>query len=306
MPNDPTQNHAGSPPRLIATLLPVAALVGSMIALGVGTSFAKHLFPIVGAAGTTALRVGFSALVLLAIWRPWRRPLGLRDAGAVVVYGAVLGAMNLLFYLSLCTIPLGIALAIEFVGPLGVALMSSRRILDFVWVGCAGLGLALLLPLGQAEAGLDPVGVVFALGAALCWALYIVFGQRVGHLHGGQAVALGMSVAALTVLPFGIAEAGWSLLDPSVLLFGLAVAILSSAVPYSLEMVALKRLPRQTFGVLLSLEPALSALAALAILGERLSLIQGLAVACIMAASVGNTVRAHRARTAVPTHPATA
>lgn len=208
----------------------------------------------------------------------------------MLAYGVALGGMNLLFYLSLRTLPLGIALAIEFVGPLGVALWASRRALDFAWIGLAALGLGLLLPLGQGATALDPTGVVCALGAAACWALYIIFGQQAGRLHGGQAVSLGMNIAALTVLPFGVAHASAALFSPSLVLVGLGVAILSSALPYSLEMVALQRLPKQVFGVLLSMEPAVGALAALVLLGEQLSAVEWIAVGCIVLASVGATL----------------
>ncbi|GJE41946.1 EamA family transporter [Methylobacterium soli] len=297
-----------SRPGSVPLLLLVGALVAGIVCLCVGTAFAKHLFPAIGAAGTTAYRVGFAALLLCAFWRPWRWPLSGRDAGTLALYGAVLGAMNLLFYLSLRTIPLGIAVAIEFTGPLAVALLASRRLADVLWIGLAALGLALLLLPRRLAAPaalqpLDPVGLACVLGAALCWALYIVFGQRAGRLHGGQAVSLGMAVAALVVLPVGVAQAGAALFDLRLMGLGLMVAILSSALPYSLEMVALKRLPRQTFGVLLSLEPAIAALAALAILGERLSLPEGLAIACIVAASAGSTLSAARARRA-PAAPA--
>ena len=164
--------------------------------------------------------------------------------------------------------------------------------IDFVWIAFAVLGLALLLPLRQAASGLDPVGVAYVLCASVFWALYIVFGARTRHLHGGQVVSLGMLVASLVVLPFGIARAGLALLSPMTLVFGLAVGIMTSAIPYSLEMVALQRLPRQTFGILMSLEPAAGALAALLILGERLSLVQWLAIGSIIVASVGTTATA--------------
>ncbi|WP_336489961.1 DMT family transporter [Methylobacterium nigriterrae] len=292
MPASPAPGPGGA-----ALILPVAALLGGIVSLCTGTAFAKQLFPAVGAAGTTSYRVGFAALLLCALWRPWRWRLGRGDVATLALYGGVLGAMNLLFYLSLRTIPLGIAVAIEFTGPLAVALSASRRAADVLWIGLAALGLVLLLVPGQGSAvsALDPTGLACVLGAALCWALYIVFGQRAGRLHGGQAVSLGMAVAALVVLPFGLAEAGAALLDPGSMLVGLGVAVLSSALPYSLEMVALKRLPRQTFGVLLSLEPAVAALAALAVLGERLTPGQGAAIACIVAASAGSTASAARA-----------
>ncbi len=271
------------------TVLSVAALVGGMISLQCGATFAKSLFPLVGAAGTSALRVGFSALILLAVWRPWRRSLPLREAGWIALYGTALGLMNLLFYLALARLPLGPAVAIEFVGPLAVALIASRRRSDFLWIGVAVLGLTLLLPIAATD-GLDPVGVLLDLGAAAAWALYILFGQRAGRIDGGQAVSLGMLTAALVVAPFGVAEAGPGLFAPGVLLGGFAVAVMSSALPYSLEMAALRRLDRKSFGVLMSLEPAVAACAGLLVLGERISLVQGVAIGLVIAASVGITV----------------
>ncbi|MBY4898596.1 DMT family transporter [Cupriavidus sp. AU9028] len=270
--------------------------MGSMASLCIGTSFAKSLFDAVGAQGTTALRVGFSALILLMVWRPWRWPLAGRDARAIALYGSALGMTNLLFYMSLRTVPLGLAIAIEFTGPLAVAIASSRRALDFVWIALAVAGLLLLLPLRADAASLDPVGMAYALAAGVGWALYIIFGQRAGNAHGGQATSLGLLMAALVVSPFGIAHAGTALFSPTLLLAGLAVGILSSAIPYSLEMVALKRLPRRTFGILLSMEPAMGALAGLVMLHESLSPTQWLAIGCIIAASVGCTATARAPR----------
>ncbi len=280
-------------------LFPVLAVLGSVTALSVGTSFAKQLFPLIGAQGTSALRVGFSALVLLMVFRPWRRTTSRADAGAIIRYGATLGVMNLLFYMALRTIPFGIAVAIEFCGPLAVAMWSSRRPIDWLWVGCALAGLLLLLPLGHAEA-LDPGGVLFALGAAVCWALYIIFGKRAGHLPAGHTVSLGLCVAALVVVPVGVAHAGMALLEPKILLFGLGVAIVSSAIPMSLEMAALKRLPKETFGILISMEPAVAALLAMGLLAEHLTPLQWAAIGCTVLASVGSTVTARRARSVAP------
>ena len=272
-----------------------AAILGSVTFLGVGTSWAKHaLFPLIGAQGTTALRVGFSAVLLLVLWHPWRRPLTRRDAMQIAVYGAALGAMNLCFYLALRTIPFGVAVAIEFAGPLAVALWSSRRPLDFIWVTLAVLGLGLLLPVRNGVGALDPVGVLFALTAAVFWATYIVFGKRVGHLPTRHTVPLGLTVAALVVAPIGIGHAGGALLAPDVLAVGAGVAVLSSAIPISLEMMALKRLPPQAFGVMISVEPAVSALLALVLLGESLSLIQWSAIGMIVMASMGSAVSAQR------------
>lgn len=274
-----------SPTSLAA--MPYLALLLGMVSLAVGTSYAKQLFPVVGAEGTSALRVGLSALVLVAIWRPWRFRLTPSDAGRVLLYGTVLGLMNLCFYMSLRTIPLGLAIAIEFSGPLVLALIHARRLIHFVWIACAVAGLGMLLPIWSGVHALDPVGVAFAAAAGVFWALYIIFGKRLSHMHAGQSVALGMSTAALIILPFGVASAGLNLLAPAVLMVGLCVALASSALPYSLEMIALRHIPKRTFGVLLSGEPAVGAVAGLVLLHEQLSGLQWLAIACIIVASVG-------------------
>ena len=277
-----------------ANALPLLAVLGSVTALGIGTSFAKQLFPQVGALGTTALRVGFSALLLLVLWRPWRWPLSRADAKSILRYGVALGFMNLLFYMSLRTIPFGLAVAIEFSGPLAVAMIYSHQRIDFLWLGLAAVGLGLLLPLGQGVASLDPQGVLYALAAAVSWGAYIVFGKRVGHLHAGHSVALGLSVAAITVVPFGVWDAGAALLNPHTLLFGLGVAAISSAVPISLEMMAMKRLPQGAFGIMTSMEPAVAALLGFFMLDEHLLALQWLAIVCIMLAAAGSSVTARR------------
>lgn len=277
-----------------ADALPILAVLGSVTALGIGTSFAKELFPLVGPLGTTALRVGFSALLLLALWRPWRWPLSRPDALSLLCYGVAMGMMNLLFYMSLRTIPFGIAVAIEFSGPLTVALLSSRKQIDFVWLALAATGLGLLLPLGLGASPLDREGVLYALAAAVFWGSYIVFGKRVGHLHAGHSVAIGLSVAALTVVPFGVWQAGSALLDPHILLFGLGVAAISSALPISLEMIALKRLPQESFGIMISMEPAVASILGLLMLDERLNVLQWVAIVCIMLAAAGSTLTARR------------
>lgn len=277
-----------------APLVPLLAVLGSVSALGLGTSFAKQLFPLVGAQGTTALRVGFSALLMLLLYRPWRYALQRQDALGILRYGVALGFMNLLFYMAIRTIPFGLAVAIEFAGPLAVAMWASRRPVDFVWLGLASLGLALILPWTAAPGALDPVGVGYALAAALSWALYIVHGKRVGHLPIGLSVSLGLGVAALVVFPFGLVHAGAALFTPSILLFALGVALVSSAIPISLEMVALKRLSPGVFGILISLEPAVAALLGLLLLDEHLSAQQWLAIACTIAAAVGSTLTARR------------
>ncbi len=223
--------------------------------------------------------------------------------GRVALFGLFLGAMNLTFYMSLRTIPLGLALAIEFMGPLTLALLGARRPIHFLWVVCAAAGLLMLLPLRSGVGALDPVGVGFALAAAVCWALYIVCGKRLGGIPAGPSVAMGMSVAAVVILPFGAAEAGTALLAPSILMLALVVAVASSAVPYLLDMIAMRGMPKRTFGVLLSGEPAVGALAGMVFLHEQLTGTQWLAIAAIIAASAGavmTTTREKAAQAPVP------
>jgi inner membrane transporter RhtA len=203
------------PTHKFTTVLPILAILGSITFLGLGTSLAKHtLFPLFGAQGTTAIRVGFSAVLLLVIWRPWRYGLSRPDAIRLVCYGSALGLVTLSFYLALRTIPFGIAIAIEFAGPLTVALFSSRRPLDIVWVLVAVTGLGLLLPLRNTAHDLDPAGVMYASAAAVFWAVYILAGKQMEHHHAGYSVSSGLAVAALIVLPVGIPHLGITLLSP--------------------------------------------------------------------------------------------
>ena len=284
----PLKQHLNSP--IALQLMPYLALFAGMVTLACGTSFAKTLFPVIGAQGTSAYRVGLSAILLIAVFRPWRFRLTRQDLMGVLLYGVALGAMNLSFYMSLRTIPLGLAIAIEFMGPLSLALFHSRKPIHFVCIGFAVLGLGLLLPLKQGVGSLDPVGVGLAAFAGLCWALYIVFGKRLSHIHPGQSVALGMSVAAIVIVPFGVAHAGAARLNPAILLAGAAVALFSSAMPYTFEMFAMRSIPKRTFGVVLSAEPAVGAVAGLIFLHEHLTGQQWLAIAAIVVASVGAIV----------------
>lgn len=270
-----------------ALLAPIALLLVAMVSIQSGASLAKNLFPLVGAEGTTALRLVLGAIILSLVMQPWRAKLDLRKCHALLAYGLALGGMNLMFYMSLQSIPLGIAVALEFTGPLALALFSSRRLLDFVWVILAIAGLWMLLPTGATQSAIDPLGAALALGAGVCWSLYIIFGQKAGAQHGRHTVSLGTWVAALLVLPIGIWHAGTDLLSADLLPIALGVAVLSSALPYSLEMVALTRLPARTFSVLMSLEPAVAAMCGLAFLGEKLLWGQWLAVGAIIIASAG-------------------
>ncbi len=267
------------------------AILGALVSQNIGAACAKQLFPQVGSDGVTALRVGLSALLLMLAMRPWRMPPARADIVNIAVYGVTLGCMNLLIYHAFALIPIGIAVAIEVTGPLAVVVLSSRRPRDLAWVACAATGLWLLLPL-EGAGRLDPRGIACALGAALCWALYIVFGKRAASLRGGHAVAWGMLAAALFTVPFGAAHAGAALLAPDVLGLGLAVALLSSALPYTLEMMALQRLPRRVFGILVSCAPAVAALAGFLVLGEQLGALQWLAIGLVVAASAGSAASA--------------
>ncbi|MEE4371875.1 threonine/homoserine exporter RhtA [Pseudomonas alliivorans] len=278
-------------PRNIAPLLfPLGLLIIAMISIQSGASLAKSLFPVVGAQGTTALRLIFASLILLLVLRPWRARLTARSLLTVMLYGISLGSMNMLFYMSLQTVPLGIAVALEFTGPLAVALWASRKLIDFLWVALAVLGLLLLIPLGESSTRIDLVGAGYALGAGVCWAAYILFGQKAGADNGIQTAALGVTIAAVFIAPIGVVHAGAALLDLSLIPAALGVAVLSTALPYSLEMVALTRMSARTFGTLASLEPVFAALSGLIFLHEDLSLTQWLAISAIIVASIGATL----------------
>ena len=268
----------------------IALLILAMVSIQTGASFAKGLFPLAGAAGTTALRLFFATVILWAVWRPWKLSFKKSDLKNLFVYGASLGLMNLTFYFALERIPLGLAVTLEFVGPLTLSTLSSRRKIDFLWVILAAVGIYLVMPQTEIGAAADTLGIIFALFAGMFWAFYIHFGAKAGKdLHGGMATAIGMSFAALMALPFGIVIDGPKLLNPALLPMGLLVAALSSALPYSLEMISLKKMPTKTFGILMSLEPAIASLVGLIVLGEALSLTQWLAILCVIIASLGSS-----------------
>lgn len=270
--------------------LPIVVILIAMLSIQSGASLAKSLFPLVGAPGVTALRIALGTIILVVIFKPWRLRFKKEQRLPLLFYGLSLGAMNYLFYLSIQTVPLGIAVALEFTGPLAVALFSSRRPVDFVWVVLAVLGLWFLLPLGQDISHVDLTGAALALGAGACWAVYILTGQRAGEEHGPATVALGSLIAAIIFVPLGMAQATESIWQWSILPVGLAVAVLSTALPYSLEMIALTRLPTRIFGTLMSMEPALAAMSGMVFLGETLTGIQTLALCSIIAASMGSTL----------------
>ena len=273
----PERHHAAAP---------IAAALLGLVSVQTGAAIGKSLFPLVGSEGVAALRLGFSALVLGLLLRPWTI-WGTARWRDLLAYGVTMGLMNLLIYRAFATLPVSIAVAIEVLGPLGAALVTSRRPVDYLWVALS-LGGLVLLPLGALHAGLDPLGIAYALGAALCWGIYIFAGARVAP-YGNQAVASGMLIAALFIVPLGAVQAGSLLLAPAVLAVGLAIAILSSMLPYLMDMFAMRYLASNVFGILLSASPAVSALAGWLILGETLSVLQGAGIGAIMLACAGST-----------------
>jgi inner membrane transporter RhtA len=268
---------------------PTGLVLLSIGSVQLGAAIAKGLFGELGPSGTVFLRVGFAAVVLLLLWRPSLGGHARGDYLVATLFGLALVAMNFTLYQALDRIPLGVAVTLEFVGPLGVAVAGSRRMLDVLWVVLAGAGIVMLAPLGVlGETDLDPVGVALALVAGCFWASYILLSARTGRLFpGGTGLVIALLVGTLALAPVGIVGGGKALLEPRLLLAGFAVAMLSSAVPYSLELEALRKLPPRVFGVLMSLEPAVAALVGFVVLGERLGLRALTAVLMVTIAAVG-------------------
>jgi inner membrane transporter RhtA len=279
----------GALARTAAAIPPQGLLLISIVSIQLGAAVAIDLFPVLGPVGTAFLRLAFSSVLLLAAAR---RTIGWgarQHAGPLLLYGAILGVMNMSFYGAISRIPLGIAVAIEFVGPLGLAVITSRRVRDFAWIGLAALGIVLLTP--QIGTALDPLGVALAGVAGLCWAGFAVMSQRIGRaLPGNSGLAIAMLVAALVVLPVELVVDGLGRLDLGLLAAALAVAILSTALPWSLEFAALKRMTARAYGVLVTLEPAVAATVGAILLGQAMGLQGLLAVACVTAAALGVTL----------------
>ncbi len=268
------------------SLPPTALVLLAGVSVQLGSAVALHLFVTLGPGGAALLRVGFAAIVLLGLWRPDVRGYSSRDLAMAALFGLTTAAMNLSFYLALDRIPLGVAVTLEFAGPLGVAVVGSRRLFDLIWVLLAAVGIVLLAPWGGL--GLDPLGAAFALLAGMFWAGYILLSSRVGGIFtGGRGLALALSVGGVALLPIGIPGAGAHLLQPYLLLGGLAVALLSGVVPYSLELEALRSLPTRVFGILMSLEPAIAATIGFLVLRQALGLRAVLALALVSVASFG-------------------
>lgn len=287
------KNSSVRPPgrlRGVARSVPPPGLV--LLAVGsvqLGAAIAKSLFDELGPSGTVFLRVGFAALVLALIWRPRITGYAPREYLVAALFGLALAGMNFSLYLAIDRIPLGVAVTLEFLGPLGVAVVGSRRVLDLIWAFLAAAGILLLAPLGIfGGADLDPVGVLLALLAGLFWASYIVLSAKTGSIFpGGTGLVIALCLGTVVLAPVGIAGAGYALLDPWLLLAGFGVAMLSSAIPYSLELEALRKLPSRVFGVLMSLEPAVAALVGFIVLGERLGPRSIVAIVLVTVAAAG-------------------
>ncbi|MBB5749753.1 DMT family transporter [Micrococcus sp. TA1] len=290
----PTPRAVGVQPRALAT--GVVLVIGACVSLQFGAAVAVQLFPVLGPWGVTTLRLGLAAVVLLGLVRPRIRSWTRAQWTAVVLFGISMGAMNGVFYAAIDRIPLGVAVSIEFLGPLVLAALLARRWVDGLWVAVALAGMALLaVDSASGDEALDPVGVLFALVAGAFWMAYILTSKRVGALvpgSGGLAVAL--VVATAVVAPLGVPGAAGAFADPALLGLGLLVALLSSVVPYSLELNALRRLPPAVFSILLSLEPAFAALFGWLLLGQESGLLRTLAIVLVVAASAGVTLTARR------------
>ncbi|MFJ4485220.1 EamA family transporter [Streptomyces longwoodensis] len=282
----PTAAHTPAAPGARSSLGPVGLVLAGGVSVQFGGALAVTLMPRAGALGVVALRLLVAAVVLLLVCRPKVRGHSRADWGTVVVFGLAMAAMNGLFYQAVDRIPLGPAVTLEVLGPLALSVLASRRAVNLVWAGLALAGVFLLG--GGGFDDLDPAGVAFALGAGAMWAAYIVFSARTGRrFPQADGLALAMAVGAVVFLPLGLAESGTKLLDPVTLGLGAAVAMLSSVMPYTLELLALRRLPASTFAILMSLEPALAATAGFLVLGQSLSLPQALAIGLVIAASMG-------------------
>lgn len=291
--DEPGHGRPGRPGARRAALGPVALVVAGGLSVQFGAAVAVLLMPRAGALGVVTLRLAAAALVLLVICRPKLRGHSRADWGTVVAFGVAMGGMNTLFYQAADRIPLGAAVTLEVLGPLALSVIASRRLVNLVWAGLALCGVVLLS--GGGFDRLDPVGAAYALGAGAMWAAYIVFSARTGRrFPQADGLALAMVVAALLSLPLGIMEAGSKLLVPSTLALGAAVAVLSSVLPYTLELMALRRLPAPTFAILMSLEPAIAATAGFLILDQALSTTDALAIALVIGASMGAVRAASR------------
>ncbi|NUF28425.1 EamA family transporter [Gilliamella sp. ESL0254] len=273
---------------------PVLLIFISMISVQGSASIAKHLFPVLGPEAMTAWRLFFSAIMLIFIFKPWRKSMTKQALKYIFLYGISIGCMNLAFYNAIARVPLGVAVAIELTGPIMVAMCSSRKLLDFIWLSIAIVGLFMLLPFYQVSDNLDPIGILFALLAGSGWACYILFGRKASTLYGASSVAVGSVIATCFLFPISILQSGSTMFSLELLPLVFVVSLLASAIPYGLDMIALPRLPAQTFSTLMSLSPVFAALSGLVVLHEQLTTNQWLAIIFIIISSIGTVLTMSR------------
>jgi inner membrane transporter RhtA len=286
-------NITAASSRLLGTTSPNVLLLGSILAAHLGAASAYFLFPLIGPLGTVSLRLVFSAAIFILVTRPSLESLRHKNGWMIILYGLLMAAMNSSFYAAIDRIPLGIAVTVAFIGPLGISTLMSRRLLDFIWVSLAIVGIILLTP--QIGETLDPVGLLLAAMDGVCWSGLVLVSPRIAKFApGNTGLALGMSVAALTMLPVGLSKVPIIIADPIILIYGLGVAMLSTTITFTLEYEALKRLSVRVYGLIISLEPATSTIIGAIVLSQSISPKGIAAIACVMLAATGATLTKKR------------
>ena len=286
------RHQARKSTKLLSAIPPQGQVLLAIVSVQVGAAIAKHIFPVLGAEGTVAIRIIFSTLLLSFVTHSAIRRLPaafIKNWWLLLTFGLCIAAMNLFFYMSIARIPLGTAVAIEFIGPLGVAVMTSRRLSHFAWVSLAAVGILLLSPISGVN--LDPLGILFALIAGAGWALFIILAGRVGtHGSGNDGLVIGMIIASVVMIPFAVPVVDELVSNPLILIMSFGVALLSTTLPFTLEFEALKKLPARTYGILVSGEPAVAAIIGVLLLGEYIGLQSIIAIACVVVAAIGITI----------------
>ncbi len=286
-------NITAASSRLLATTSPTVLLLGSILAAHMGAAFAYFLFPLIGPLGTVSLRLAFSAAIFILITRPSLQSLRHKNGWMIILYGLLMAGMNSSFYMAIDRIPLGIAITVAFIGPLGISTLMSRRLLDFIWVALAIAGVILLTP--QIGETLDPVGLLLAAMDGICWSGLVLISPRIAKFApGNTGLALGMSVAALAMLPVGLSKAPLIIDNPMILIYGFGIAMLSTTITFTLEYEALKRLSVRVYGLIISLEPATATIIGAIVLSQSIGLKGIAAIVCVTLAATGATLTKKR------------
>ena len=275
---------------MLKRFVPILLIFVSIASVTGSSSLAKYLFSMLGPEGMTAWRLFFSSLMLIFIFKPWRKPVSKQAWKYIIVYGLALGFMNLSFYYAIERIPIGIAVAIELTGPIIVAMCSARKLLDFIWLAIAIIGLVSLLPIHQANSSLDLYGLLFALCAGSCWALYIITGRKAGQLQGSSSVAIASGLVCCIIFPISVWHNGMAMFSLDVLPLAFVVAVLASAIPYALDVITLPRVSALTFSTLMSLTPVLGTISGFIFLEEKLTCNQWISISLIIVSSIGTVL----------------